>query len=191
MVNNDDEKYKNVIDSLKGLQKVNAPANFDANLMRRINSLEPEKKESFWERFFVPSKLIPATALAISAVILLFVLNANSNNEDPLLTNPRVRTDIISLDDISGLELSPDQSTTGNQTEKSKGTNEGMLKEQKTYSDSDQKNPASSSSDFEYSIDKKGLNFRQVNISKEERESVSRVKSHFLKIMESGKNNWF
>ena len=40
-----------------------------------------------------------------------------------------------------------------------------------------------------YSIDKKGLNFRQVNISKEERESVSRVKSHFLKIMESGKNN--
>lgn len=183
MVNKNDEKYKDVTSSLKGLQKVNAPTNFEANLMRRINSPEPEKKESFLERFLVPSRLIPATALAVSAVILLFVFNTNSNNEDPLLTNPRVRTDIISLDDISRVELSPRQNTAGDQRLK------GTLKEKKTYSDSDQKSPALSSSDFEYSIDKKGLNFRQVNISKEERESVSRVKSHFLKIMGNDKNN--
>ena len=125
MVNKNDEKYKDVTSSLKGLQKVNAPTNFEANLMRRINSPEPEKKESFLERFLVPSRLIPATALAVSAVILLFVFNTNSNNEDPLLTNPRVRTDIISLDDISRVELSPRQNTAGDQRLK------GTLKEKK------------------------------------------------------------
>ncbi len=189
MVNKDEElKYKDVIDSLKSLQKVNAPANFETNLTRRINLLGSEKKESFWKRFFIPSKLIPAAALAVSAVILLFVLDTNNNDEDPLLINPRVRTDIISTDDISRVELSPDQNTAGSQNKKLKELNQGILRKHKTNSDSEQRNSASSSH-FEYSIDKKGLNFMQVNISKEERESVSLVKNRFLKIIEKGKNN--
>ena len=177
MINKEDEKYQDVINSLKGLQKVKAPANFETNLMRRINSLEPEKKESFWERFLMPSKLVPAAALAVSAVILLFVFNTNGNNDDPLLTNPRIRTDIISTDDISRVELS-----SGN-------SNKENLPKQKSNPDSDQRKTSLSSSVFEYSIDKKGLNFRQVNLSKEERESLSRVKSQFLKIKENSQNN--
>ncbi len=190
MINKDDKlKYKDVIDSLKSLQKVKAPADFETNLTRRINSLGSEKKKSFWERFFVPSRLIPTAALAVSAVILLFVLNTTNNDEDPLLINPRIRTDIISTDDISRVELSPDQNTANPQSEKLKSSNQGELRDQKTYSDSDRKNHALSFSDFEYSIDKKGLNFRQVNLSKEERESLSRVKSQFLKIKKNSKNN--
>ena len=190
MINKDDElKYKDVIDSLKGLKKVSAPANFETNLTRRINSLGPEKKESFWERFFVPSRLIPTAALAVSAVVLLFVFNTNSNNDDPLLTNPRVRTDIISTDDISRVELSPDQNTVKSQSEKSLSSNSDKFRDQKTYTDSDKRNSALALSNFEYSIDKKGLNFRQVNLSKEERESLTRVKNRFIKLMENGKNN--
>lgn len=190
-MDNKDEglKYKDVIDSLKSLQKVNAPANFETNLTRRINLLGSEQEESFWKRLFIPSKLIPAAALAVSAVILLFVLNTNNSDEDPLLINPRVRTDIISTDDISRVELSPGQNSAGSQKEKLKGSNQDMLGKQKSNSNSEQRNSALSSSGFEYSIDKKGLNFRQVNISKEERESVSRVKSQFLKIKENSKNN--
>jgi hypothetical protein len=190
MINKDDElKYKDVINSLKGLQKVNAPQNFETNLTRRINLLGSEKKESFWRSFFVPSKLIPSAALAVSAVVLLFVFNTNSNNEDPLLTNPRVRTDIISTDDISRVELSPDQNTVKSQSGKSLSSNSDKLGDQKTYTDSDKRNNALALSNFEYSIDKKGLNFRQANLSKEERESVTRVKDRFIKLMENSKSN--
>jgi len=192
MVNKDDElKYKDIIDSLKSLQRVNAPADFETTLARRINSLGPEKKESFWERFFVPSKLIPSAALAVSAVVLLFVFNTNGNDEDPLLINPKVRTDIMSTDDIYRVELSPEKNSVEPQSEGLLSSNSDKLKDQKTYSDSDKRNSALTLSNFEYSIDKKGLNFRQVNLSKKERERVTQVKNRFIKLMESSKNNRF
>ena len=50
MAINDEEQYKDVINTLKGLQKVNAPANFETDLLRRINSekfsSKAEKKAS-------------------------------------------------------------------------------------------------------------------------------------------------
>jgi hypothetical protein len=190
MINKDDElKYKDVIDSLKGLQKVNAPANFETDLTRRINAIGSEEKGDFWKRFFVPSKLIPSAALAVSAVVLLFVFDTNNDNENPLLMNPRVRTDVISTDDISEVHLSPGQNSSKHQSEKSLGSNSDKFRDEKTYKDSNKRNPGLSFSGVEYSIDKNGLNFRQVNLSQEERESLIRVKSRFIKLIKNGKKN--
>ena len=48
---NDEKKYEDVIKALKGLQEVKAPANFEADLQRRINSenISKEEKKSFWQ----------------------------------------------------------------------------------------------------------------------------------------------
>src|SRR3989339_883659 len=171
MVNKDDElKYKDVIDSLKGLQKVNAPSSFETDLMREINSPGTEEKKNFLERFFVPSRLIPSAALAVTAVILLFVLNTDGDDENPLLVDPKVRADIISSDNISEVQLIPDDDL-------AKQENEGS------------ESPGLAISTVDYSIDKKGLNFRQVNLSKEEKESLTRVKNRFIKLIESVPNN--
>lgn len=99
----DDHQYNDVIKILKGLQKVSAPANFEADLMRRINTEKFEKRKSFWEKFLLPSRLIPSGALAAIAVILLFIFNTGAGMEDnPLLMPPRIREDII-----AGTEMPP------------------------------------------------------------------------------------
>ena len=89
-------QYSEIINTLKGLQKVKAPAGFEADLMRKINSGKYEKERSFWEKLHLPSRLIPSAALGLAAVIVFFVLNMNSAPvENPLLMAPRVREDVI------------------------------------------------------------------------------------------------
>jgi hypothetical protein len=90
------QQYSEIINTLKGLQKVKAPAGFEADLMRKINSGKYEKERSFWEKLLLPSRLIPSAALGLAAVIVFFVLNMNSAPvENPLLMAPRVREDVI------------------------------------------------------------------------------------------------
>jgi len=190
MVNKDDElKYKDVIDSLKGLQKVNAPSSFETDLMREINSPGTEEKKSFWERFFVPSRLIPSAALAVTAVILLFVLNTDGDDENPLLVDPKVRADIISSDNISEVQLIPDDDLAKQENEGSESSGLDKFRNEGSNTGSQKGNPGLSISTVDYSIDKKGLNFRQVNLSKEEKESLTRVKNRFIKLIESVPNN--
>ena len=42
---NDEKKYEDIIKLLTGLKKVNAPENFETDLLRRINSEKFSKKE--------------------------------------------------------------------------------------------------------------------------------------------------
>ena len=93
----DDPQYNDVIKTLKGLQKVSTPANFEANLMRKINTGKFEEKKSFWGKFLLPSRLIPSAALVLSAVVILFVVNTGNSgyDENPLLSPPRVREDVV------------------------------------------------------------------------------------------------
>jgi hypothetical protein len=95
-INEDELKYSQVIRSLKRLSKVKAPENFETDLMRRINSASfKEEKENFWDRILIPSKIIPSAALAVTAVILFFVINVESEEfENPLLINPRIRENV-------------------------------------------------------------------------------------------------
>ena len=95
------QQYSEIIKTLKGLQKVKAPASFEADLMRRINSGKYEKERSFWEKLLLPSRLIPSAALGLAAVIVFFVLNMNSAPiENPLLMAPRVRKDVIATKNL-------------------------------------------------------------------------------------------
>ena len=104
---NDEKKYENVIKSLKGLQDVKAPANFEADLQRRINSekFSKEEKKSFWENIFVPSRLIPSLGLVAVSVIIFFVVDTSSEEVDnPFLIEPRIREDVFAVADYRELE---------------------------------------------------------------------------------------
>ncbi len=104
---NDEKKYEDVIKALKGLQEVKAPANFEADLQRRINSekFSKEEKKSFWQNIFVPAKLIPSLGLVAAAVVIFFVVDTNSEEMDnPFLIEPRVREDVFAVTEYEELQ---------------------------------------------------------------------------------------
>jgi len=186
MMNNDDLKYKDVIRTLKSLPKVNAPGDFETLLQRRINSQSVEKEKSFRERFFIPSRLIPSAALAVSAVVLFFILTGNNKTENPLLTEPKVREDIVSLDNkpVVSAQNEPDSE------EIDLGEKTGIPELRKEISDSGVRSynytlPHSISG---YSIDKEGLNFRQVVLTREEQNQIKSLKEKLEKVKETVKN---
>ncbi len=204
----DDLQYKDLIKDLNQLQEVKAPKNFEADLMRRINSEDfgkEEIKNGFWDRFLSPARLVPLGALAAVIIILLFVTNNKPNmSDDPLLAAPRERTDLISSNDISIENFVREKQEISNSLKKDK--NESGQIEQK---DSDKKDAQpftnkslkskglSSSSrslaggnlqenlnapavQSSFAISKSGLNFRQVNLSKAERKEVEQLREKML-----------
>ncbi len=189
-LNDDELKYKNVINALKGLQEVKAPNNFEADLMRRINSEKfEEKKQSFWKRIFLPSRLIPSAALAVSAVILLFVININSDeSENPLLMEPKVRKDVIQTTAMSDKFQEKSES---NENNRSLSQDKDIAEFRDESSDSgEQQNMGS----FNYSsngfaINKDGLNFRQINLSNEEKQRLNELRQHFRKLLQTSNSN--
>ena len=128
-VKDDDKKYNDVIKTLNQLHEVKAPADFEAELMRKINSEKfKEKKQSTWSKFFIPSRLIPSAGLAAAAVIVFFVVTLNPEEiEDPLIMEPRVREDIIEIVDY-------DESKLGR--EDKKDVNEAPLEKRTTMTES-------------------------------------------------------
>ena len=104
---NDEKKYQKVINTLKNLKEVKAPENFEADLRRRINSERFSNKErkGFWQNIFVPVRLIPSLGLIAAAVVIFFVMDANSEKMDnPFLIEPRVREDLIAVKDYEQLK---------------------------------------------------------------------------------------
>jgi hypothetical protein len=102
MNTNEEQKYGKLIKDLKNLQQVKAPANFEADLIRRINSENYKSEEkSFWGKAFLPSRLIPSLGLATAAVVVFLVVNVNSEEMDnPFLIEPRLREDVIEVSDF-------------------------------------------------------------------------------------------
>jgi hypothetical protein len=133
---NDEKKYEDVIKALKGLQEVKAPANFEADLQRRINSekYSKEEKKSFWENIFVPARLIPSLGLVATVIVIFFVVESSSEEMDnPFLIEPRVREDIIGVTDYDGLksrqeELSKQKSFKKDEPVVQPKKNEGEMK---------------------------------------------------------------
>jgi len=109
---NDEKKYGEVIKALKGLQDVKAPANFEADLQRRINSekFSKEEKKSFWKNIFLPSRLIPSLGLVAVSVIIFFVVDTSSEEVDnPFLIEPRIREDVFVVADYRKLERNTEE----------------------------------------------------------------------------------
>ena len=86
---NDEEKqFSNLLNDLKDLPRVNAPDNFEFQLMTRIQNKNfetlPEPREQFnLIKFFAPS------AVVVTVIILLFVFLPNNDQYDnPLMTDP-------------------------------------------------------------------------------------------------------
>jgi len=212
---NDENKYKNLIDDLKNLKKIEAPVGFEQKLWNKINSSDTKEKQSLLTK--LSARLIPAFAVAATA-ILLFVVIENSANEyqDPFMIEPEERTDLISFstDDIQLLESEPSAVTEKPQVqteEKSSvrfrkkeaaapealsnenqiaGRSEIIEEEDSVTPDS----PILSSSVKDELVGNEGLvvpaastqmqqnlNFRQVQLSKEEQQEVIELKSKILK----------
>ncbi len=172
MVSNEEElKYKQTINTLKQLQKVKAPAYFEANLMRKIRSGDLEEKKQNRLKIFTPSKLIPSAALALLAIILLFVVNINTDDVgNPLLSEPRVRQDMISLNkDISNTKVQKNTVPESGYVEDP--GNEYSLSEGNTGAV-----PVS-----RYTISKSGLNFRQINLNRLERTKLNELKAKLMR----------
>jgi len=202
------QQYSDIIKTLKGLQRVKAPANFEADLMRRINTGKYEKEKSLWEKFLLPSRLIPSAALGLAAVIVFFVLNINSTPaENPLLMPPRVREDVVAA---KGVTVFPKDAQAKAEKEKTnKETNkkpEPFFKEgTKTYAeihgttgdsgvsnigitftgeDAQSTLPNNTSmASFGYPINKSGLNFRSNTMTREERAQIEMMKRKLIEMM--------
>lgn len=192
MALNDDElRYKNVIDALKGLQGVKAPKNFEADLMRRINSEKfEEKRQSFWEKIFLPSRLVPSAGLAVAAVLLLFVININSDEvENPLLMEPKVREDMIEAKDVSDIPMTVQEEIPGETRLGSADSNIAEFRDEVSVNGSRERSRTNSFAATGFAIDKEGLNFRQVNLSEEEKQRLNELKHHFKMLLKNSENN--
>ena len=214
-MNEEEKTYKKLLDDLKNLPKVDAPKNFETELLRKINSSELEKKESFWDKLLSPGKLAPAAVAIASAAIIFFVVDINSEEmEDPLSIAPRLREDIVVIEPIEEIQIEPLKKSERIK-EKIKNLNEGII-ETKEFEDGAKKNEVleehsdlksksityellsdkSDSDSFRTDetrslggnaapapvtsgvseISKDNLNFRQRNISTEEKKEVQQLK---------------
>ena len=139
---NDEKKYQDVIKELKGLKEVNAPANFEVDLQRKINSEKFSKQErkGFWENIFVPSRLIPSLGLVAVAVVIFFVVDTNSEEMDnPFLIEPRVREDLIAVTDYEGFERKQEDLSKSESLRKDESTIQRKTKESDLKTSDDEK----------------------------------------------------
>jgi hypothetical protein len=202
---NDDLKYQDVINTLRQLQQVKAPSGFEADLIRRINSEKSPAEKTLWQNIFIPSRLIPSAALALTAILLIFVLNHSGIHQDnPLLTPPRERQDVTlsaktdrSITEgktLNSDEVSAMQENTGIQGDKDKTFQDKAVEESgqkgKEIRPSVSGNLAgkgvstdkfitanfASSRITDYPVNKAGLNFRQVNLSNEQKIELNQLK---------------
>jgi hypothetical protein len=103
-----EKTHKKLLDDLKNLPKIDAPKNFETELLRKINSSEQEKKESVWDKLLSPGKLAPAAIALASAAIIFFVVDINSEEmEDPLNIAPRLREDLVVIESIEEIPVAP------------------------------------------------------------------------------------
>jgi hypothetical protein len=203
-VRNDDLKYQEVINLLKGLNEVKTPPHFEADLMRRINSEIYSEKESIWNRIFAPVRLIPSAALAVTTVIILFVLNMGYiESENPLSTDPRVREDVVAASDFSALKKaqisSKEESNTVAETPQQNYQSEAnslaglsaVTPEENTIetgisvSENERNSGIYESRNNNQNIrtasysdfNRAGLNFRQINLTPEERAKIIEMRN--------------
>jgi hypothetical protein len=149
MIQNDDEvRFINTIKLLKHLPKVSAPPNFESDLMRRINSgnFIENFRARWWDKLFLPSRLIPAAAFALSIVAVFYFLNFNSVERDnPFLAKPKFRE--------IALKTSDKQTFRAKSSEYAEASVNGSFK-----------------------INKEGFNFLQIRLNETERAKINRLK---------------
>ena len=113
----DDEiRFKSVINLLKHTSKIMAPPGFEADLMRKINSANFDQsfKVEWWRKLLSPSRLIPSFA-AVSVIVFLMVFNFNSiERENPFFATPKMRETLNTVTNTQFSAASLNQSFTIN-----------------------------------------------------------------------------
>ncbi len=193
---NEEDKYRNIIDNLKQLPKINAPDYFEADLMRKINTGRLDIESSFWEKLFKPSKLIPTAALAVTVIIILFMVRLNpSSSEDPLTTNPKIREDITSMKEMP--EIMREDFTVKDQMKAQSTNKKGEAAKKKSTMPNDYGMPGKVSKVSKvsaqrsngninaantsiYTINKNGLNYRIVNLNPAERVKINQMRAKLM-----------
>lgn len=201
----DDIEYRDVIKTLNQLQKVKARKGFEADLMRRINSEETDAPELSGRTLFDLSRLVPAAALAVTAVLLIFVLDHSGVTQDnPLNTAPRERQEVTAYaqkdnisqerkalktegnavrQDIAGIQKDRADEAESKPAVKS----DQNLKRSGTLSDKGMTGKKTGGEQFitakfnsdritNYPVSKAGLNFRQINLSNEQKMELDQMK---------------
>jgi len=72
--------------------------------MRRINSgnFQENYRSRWWDKLFLPARIIPAAAFALSILAVFYFLNFNSvERENPFLAKPKIR-ETVSEASIAG-----------------------------------------------------------------------------------------
>lgn len=186
---------KKLLDDLRNLPKVSAPYNFEEELWKKIYNPEV-KKESFWQKLFSTNKLIPASATAVAIIIIFFLVRPNSSDyEDPLMIEPPVREDIITVsNDDAGLSGMIEQKQKIEQQEwKSEESNRNSLKKESSTQETDSsirdnltesthtpealsKSANVINDEVQYEIDKEELNFLKRNLTEQEKQEILELK---------------
>ncbi|MCH6575980.1 MAG: hypothetical protein IH795_12425, partial [Bacteroidetes bacterium] len=192
--------------TLKRLQQVKAPPNFEDDLKRRLNveKYVKEEKKSI-KRFFTPSRLVPSFGFAAAAIVIFLMVSTNSEEADnPFLMEPKIREDIMLVAEKDEVAI-PE----GNLSEKSDAVEKDVFADKKNggirsvkllkekSSDKDilagrEFSPSESTLTTEaeititdevsaplatgIAIRKSGLNFRQVYPTKEEKKEILKLK---------------
>ena len=202
----DEKKYNEVIKTLKGLQQVKAPLNFEADLKRRLNAEKYAKEEKRKiKRFFAPSRLVPSFGLAAAAIVIFLMVSTNSEEADnPFMMEPKIREDIMLVSDKDEVAI-PE----GNLSETSEAVEKDVFADKKNSGIRSVKLLKEKSSDKDLlagrefspsestlttgteitttdevsaplatgiAIRKSGLNFRQVYPTKEEKKEILKLK---------------
>lgn len=89
--NIEDEQFKETIELLKQLPRIGAPPDFEMNLKRKLNSKKYQEKKGFFYYFNLKRPLVPASALAVCAVIAFFMVSKHSELENPFTKIPPQR----------------------------------------------------------------------------------------------------
>ena len=137
----DDNEFEKIKRLLKDLPKVDAPSNFENELSRRINQGEQTKeKESWFDKVFSP-KLVPSAALAVTAVIILFLLKGNvSDVEDPFQVMPKLREEQNLKQDQLGTgsdKIIAEETNNPSKREKSNGRTSNESESRNNFHDGD------------------------------------------------------
>ncbi|MEJ2615050.1 MAG: hypothetical protein P8Z35_08830 [Ignavibacteriaceae bacterium] len=148
--------------------------------------------------------------MAIIAVLILFVIKPGSGTiENPFNTKPRLREDMITTAtqmseekkiDLELQKMIEPKKDDGSLKQKSevantnvKGENDNNIKDFQTdragssYASQNVEAVSSPGMSNYYVIDKNGLNFRQVNLSKTERMEINRLKANLMQFMKENK----
>lgn len=205
---NDENRFKRLTEDLKNLKKIDAPVGFEEKLWDRIKSDSEIQKKSYWNSF--ATKLIPAAAVAATAVILFMIIDNNASEyQDPFLIEPKERTDIISVsaEDLNLMESEPEmpkeqvqEKSTVRFRKKEAPAPEVFSSESQisgrrdTFKDGDSVTPETADLSVETGeiVGNEGLispsagmkqelNFRQVQLSDEEQKEVIQLKNKILK----------